>query len=81
MPAMKREVAFKGEPVLDLLAWSAAGLVFGGMFGYGFAELWNRIKEPGEPKDPVWVGNRDAYRGALFAFVVALCGHLLRAIF
>jgi hypothetical protein len=78
---MRREVAFRGQLVADLLAWSGGGLVLGGMFGYGFAETWNRIKKPLEPVDPVWVGNRDAYRGALFAFVVAACGHALRAIF
>lgn len=78
---MGRPGAFRGPLFLDCLAWAAGGLVAGGMLGYVTAELFNLIKRPAEPKDAVWVGNRDAYRGAVFFCVVAACGHLLRAIF
>lgn len=77
---MNRGSAFKGHLITDLLAWAGGGFLVGGMFGYGFATIWNRITDPAEPRDPVWVGNRDAYRGAIFALTVAACGHMLRAI-
>lgn len=76
----RREIEFKGQLVFDLLGWATAGFLLGGMIGYGIAESANYLLQPAEPKDPVWVGNRDAFRGAIFLFVVCGCGHLLRAI-
>lgn len=51
------------------------------MYGYAVAEAYNKIAQPHEPRDSVWIGNRDAYRGAIFFFLVALTGHAVRAIF
>lgn len=78
---MERPEAFRGPVFADMLAWATGGLVAGGVFGYVTAEIFNRLKQPTTPKDPVWVGNRDAYRGAVFFGLVALSGHALRAIF
>jgi hypothetical protein len=78
---MERSGVFKGNLFTDLLAWGGAGLLIGGAYGYLVTEAYNRWRQPKDPKDPVWVGNRDAYRGAVFFGLVAATGHLLRTIF
>lgn len=72
---------FRGTLVADFLEWAAGGLVVGGIYGYVVAEVFNRVFRPPQPRDVVWVANRDAYRGAIFLGLVALAGHALRAIF
>jgi hypothetical protein len=77
---MGRPGVFRGNVFLDFIEWAGAGLVAGGIYGYLAAEAYNRWCKPEELRDPVWVGNRDAYRGAAFFGLVAITGHLVRLI-